>query len=118
MSKPVVDDPRKLSALLSRVAELAQAHRVGAVIVGLAAEQGDQLFPEFVEFLRSALRVEDGTTNILAKSYAGLHASDVAGETVTRFVRTGSPAPAPRSRCPRPASASCPAPGAPASSGR
>ena len=76
MSKPVVDDPRKLSALLSRVAELAQAHRVGAVIVGLAAEQGDQLFPEFVEFLRSALRVEDGIYR-MTRERAVVHLADI-----------------------------------------
>ncbi len=76
MSKPVVDDPRKLSALLARVADLAQCHNVGSVVVGMAAEQGNRLFPEFVEFLCSALRVEDCIYR-MTRERAVLHLADL-----------------------------------------
>lgn len=75
-SKSTVDDPRKLSTLLSRVAELSNAHQVGSVLVGLSAPAGDPLFPEFVEFLRSALRVEDGIYR-MTRERAVVHLADV-----------------------------------------
>ncbi|MDP6977568.1 MAG: hypothetical protein QF570_03065 [Myxococcota bacterium] len=74
--KPSVDDPRKLSSLLARVAELSQAHNVGSVIVGLAAPTGGRLFPEFVEFLSSALRVEDGIFR-MTRERAVVHLADL-----------------------------------------
>jgi GGDEF domain-containing protein len=54
------DDPRRLRALLARASDLAQAHSVTSVMIGLAAVEGDLIFPEFADFLQSALRVEDG----------------------------------------------------------
>ncbi len=75
-SKPSVDDPRKLSSLLARVAELSHGHNVGSVIVGLAAPMGDRLFPEFVEFLSSALRVEDGIYR-MTRERAVVHLADL-----------------------------------------
>ena len=53
------DDPRKLSAMLARVSELAESHAVCSVVVGVAAEEGDLLFPDYLAYLKSALRVED-----------------------------------------------------------
>ncbi|MBW2291159.1 MAG: hypothetical protein JRG94_02485 [Deltaproteobacteria bacterium] len=76
MSQSTVDDPRKLSALLARIAELAESHNVSSVLVGMAAKTGDRLFPEFVEFLRSALRVEDGIYR-MTRERAVVHLADL-----------------------------------------
>jgi GGDEF domain-containing protein len=54
------DDPRKLSALIARASTLAQEHGVKSVLAGLICETGDLVFPEYIQFLQSALRVEDG----------------------------------------------------------
>lgn len=76
MAAPTVDDPRKLTALLTRVADLAASHSVGSVIIGMSAQQGDRVFPEFVDFLRSALRVEDGIFH-MTRERAVVHLADV-----------------------------------------
>jgi GGDEF domain-containing protein len=84
MSESTVDDPRKLSALLARIAELAESHNVNSVVVGVSARAGDRLFPEFVEFLRSALRVEDGIYR-MTRERAVVHLADLdmdGGQTV------------------------------------
>lgn len=54
------DDPRRLRVLLTRAQNLALGHNVPSVVMGLAAEEGDLIFPDFVSFLQSGLRVEDG----------------------------------------------------------
>ena len=53
------DDPRKLRQLLSRAAELAQDHDVSSVVIGMWTLRSDMLFPEIVDFVASALRMED-----------------------------------------------------------
>jgi hypothetical protein len=53
------DDPRRLRELFGRTRDLAVGHDVATVVVGLAGEEGDILFPDFVGFVESALRVED-----------------------------------------------------------
>jgi hypothetical protein len=53
------DDPRKLREMLGRAASLAQEHAVSSVVVGFAGVEGDLLFPELVDFVESALRVDD-----------------------------------------------------------
>ncbi len=53
------DDPRKLRGLLERVASLAGEHRLTSVVVGMSGLESDLLFPEVVDFVGSALRVED-----------------------------------------------------------
>jgi len=70
------DDPRKLNQLLTRATELAEVHSVNSVMVGLAAQEGDRLFPEFLDFLQSALRVEDGIFR-MTRERAVLHLADV-----------------------------------------
>ena len=75
MSTSPIDDPRKLSALLARVADLAQTHEVGSVIIGMSAPTGDLMFPEFVDFLRSALRVEDAIFR-MTRERAIVHLAD------------------------------------------
>jgi hypothetical protein len=53
------EDPRRLRDLLSRSCELAERHTVTSVVVGLSAREGDLLVPEVIDFVESALRVED-----------------------------------------------------------
>ena len=77
MSSSSIDDPRKLSALLARVADLSQTHDVGSVIVGMSAPNGDLMISEFVEFLRSALRVEDAIFR-MTRERAIIHLADLA----------------------------------------
>ncbi len=76
------DDPRKLSAMITRVSDLAVAHSVASVVVGLAAEEGDLVFPEYVGFLQSALRVEDGIFR-MTRERAVLHLADVDAARAT-----------------------------------
>ena len=57
--RQVADDPLRLRELLGRATGVAYAHRLPCVVVGLAAREGDLLFPEIVDFLASALRMDD-----------------------------------------------------------
>ena len=59
ISAPTNDDPRKLRELLGKASDLARDHEVSCVLVGLAAPEGDLLFPEVVNLVASSLRVED-----------------------------------------------------------
>ncbi|MGI9431362.1 MAG: hypothetical protein ACR2PQ_04070 [Myxococcota bacterium] len=59
MNRDQNDDPRKRSAMISRVSDLAESHSVRSVVVGIAAPEGNLLFPDYVAYLESALRVED-----------------------------------------------------------
>jgi hypothetical protein len=54
-----IDDPRKLRDVLARTEALAAEHDVASVVVGFAARESSLLFPEFLAFLGSELRVED-----------------------------------------------------------
>jgi hypothetical protein len=56
---PAADDPRRLRDVIGRVQALAAEHAVSSVVVGFAAREGDRLFPDFVSFVESELRVED-----------------------------------------------------------
>ena len=59
MTRERHDDPRKLAAMIARVSDLAANHAVCSVVVGVAAEEGDLFFPDYIDYLISALRVED-----------------------------------------------------------
>ena len=59
MTRDRHDDPRKLTAMIARVSDLAANHAVCSVVVGVAAEEGDLFFPDYIDYLVSALRVED-----------------------------------------------------------
>lgn len=52
-------DPRRLRGMLQRAGELSSRHGVGSVFVGIAAPEGDLLAPDFIDFVESALRMED-----------------------------------------------------------
>ena len=57
--RQVADDPLRLREMLGRATGLACAHRLPCVVVGVAGREGDLLFPEIVDFLASALRMDD-----------------------------------------------------------
>ncbi len=62
---PTKDDPRHLRAMMDRASELACDHEVASVFVGIAGEEGDLLAPEFLEYVESALRMEDRIYRLL-----------------------------------------------------
>ncbi|HIF95692.1 MAG TPA: hypothetical protein EYQ54_01460 [Myxococcales bacterium] len=79
MANDLTDDPRKLSALISRVSSLASDYAVPSVLVGLVADVGDTTFPEYIHYLQSALRVEDGIFR-MTRERAVIHLADVDRE--------------------------------------
>ncbi len=62
---PSKDDPRHLRGLFDRATELAQQHGVTSVFVGIAGDEADLLAPEFIDYVESALRVEDWVFRLL-----------------------------------------------------
>jgi hypothetical protein len=54
------DDPRKLRELIHKASSLASTYDLTSVMVGMSGVEGDLLFPEMVDFVGSALRVDDG----------------------------------------------------------
>ncbi len=52
-------DPLRLRELLGRAESLAAKHALSSVVVGLAGLEGDPIFPEIVDYVESALRVDD-----------------------------------------------------------
>jgi len=46
--------------LLHKAASLSEQHDMTCILVGMAANEGDLLFPEIVNYIESALRVDDG----------------------------------------------------------
>lgn len=71
------DDPRRLRELLDRCIALAAEHQVPSVVVGMAGDEGDSLFPELVDYLASALRMEDAIFR-LTRDRAVLFLADVS----------------------------------------
>jgi sulfite reductase beta subunit-like hemoprotein len=69
-------DPRRLRSLMDRAFLLMREHQVGSVFIGIAGPEGDLLVPEFIAFLESALRVEDGVF-VLTRERAVLLLTDV-----------------------------------------
>jgi len=59
LNEPRNDDPRKLRALLDKVVNLAGDHSLTSVVVGMSGSEGDLVFPEVVDFVGSALRMDD-----------------------------------------------------------
>ena len=76
MTDDLTDDPRKLKALIARVSSLASEYSVPSVLVGLVAEVGDTIFPEYVHYLQSALRVEDAIFR-MTRERVVIHLADV-----------------------------------------
>ena len=59
LNQPQNDDPRKLRALLNKVVSLADDHRLTSVLVGMSGPEGELIFPELIDFVGSALRIDD-----------------------------------------------------------
>lgn len=63
MGEMVIDgrshDPLRLRELLGRAESLAARHALSSVVVGLAGIEGDLIFPEIIDYVESALRVDD-----------------------------------------------------------
>lgn len=73
------DDPRRLRELLTRASDLASEHSLTSVFVGLAGFEGDLLFPEVLNFVESALRVDDSVFR-MTRERAVLLLTDVDAE--------------------------------------
>jgi len=58
--------------VLARTQSLATLHDVPSVVVGFAASEGNLLFPEFLAFLESELRVEDQIFRLTSRARAAL----------------------------------------------
>jgi GGDEF domain-containing protein len=85
MTRQNIDDPRKLRDMLARTQTLATLHEVPSVVVGFASSEGNLLFPEFLAFLESELRVEDQIFR-LTRERALLVLRDVDCEQATTVV--------------------------------
>lgn len=85
------NDPRKLRELLGKASDLAREHSVGCVLIGLAAPEGDLLFPEIVNLVTCSLRVEDAIFR-LTRERALVFLADVnqkqAREIMDRVITT------------------------------
>lgn len=85
MTRQSADDPRKLRDVLARTQLLATQHDVPSVVVGFAASEGSLLFPDFLVFLESELRVEDQIFR-LTRERALLFLRDVDRQQATTVV--------------------------------
>jgi hypothetical protein len=83
-------DPLRLRELLGRAENLAAKHALSSVVVGLAGLEGDPIFPEIVDYVESALRVDDAIFR-MTRERAVLVLADVdrpqAEEIVGRLLR-------------------------------
>jgi hypothetical protein len=84
------NDPRRLRELLGRVSDLADEHALTSVVVGMAGAEGDRVFPEVVDFVVSALRVDDSIVR-MTRERSVLFLTDVdrsgAQEIMSRLLR-------------------------------
>ena len=76
MQRRLTDDPRQLRTLVARASGVAQDHQLTSVMIGLTAPVGDPLFPDFVDFLQSALRIEGGIFR-MTRERAVIYLADV-----------------------------------------
>lgn len=79
------DDPRKLRDLLGKAASLASEHSLISVVVGMAAKEGDLVFPEVIEFVESALRVDDAVFR-MTRDRAVIFLADVGRENAEAII--------------------------------
>jgi Diguanylate cyclase, GGDEF domain len=78
-------DPRRLRELLERAELLVREHGLRSVVVGLAGFEGDSLFPEIVDYIESALRVDDSVFR-LTRERVVLLLTDVDTEKASGIV--------------------------------
>ncbi len=69
-------DPRRLRDLLGKLTRLAEEKQLRSVVVGMVGSDSDALMPEMVDFIESALRVEDSIFRI-TRDRAALFLADV-----------------------------------------
>lgn len=79
------DDPRKLRELLGKAATLSSDHELASVVVGVAAPEGDLVFPEVVDFVESALRVDDSIFR-MTRDRAVIFLADVSRSSAESIV--------------------------------
>ncbi len=65
LSSLAKDDPRQLRVLFERATFFSRVHKVPCVFIGVAGEEGDLLARDFLDFVESELRVEDGIFRML-----------------------------------------------------
>ena len=58
------DDPRKLRDVVQKASSLAGDYDLTSVMVGVSGVEGDRLFPELIDYLGSALRVDDAIVRL------------------------------------------------------
>ncbi len=80
------DDPLLMRELLHKAVALAEHHDMTCIMVGMAANDGDLLFPEIVNFIESALRVDDGIFR-MTRERAVLFLTDVDRAGAEEIVR-------------------------------
>jgi len=56
---PGRNDPRRMREFMDRLTDLAREHGIASVVVGLAGQNGDPMIPELMDYMESALRMED-----------------------------------------------------------
>jgi GGDEF domain-containing protein len=81
-----IDDPRRLREILERALELAERHALCSVLVGIAAEEGDRIFPDVVAYLESGLRMDDKVFR-MTRERAVLLLTDVDAPKAEAIVR-------------------------------
>ena len=79
------DDPRMLRELIARTQQRGAEHDVPSVVVGFAAPEGDLLFPDFIAYVESELRVEDAIFR-LTRERALLFLTDVNRDQAREIV--------------------------------
>ena len=80
-------DPRRLRGMMDRASDLARIHQVTSVFVGIAGREGDLLAPEFIDFVESALRMEDVLFRLLRERAVVLLADVDRGKAEEIFER-------------------------------
>jgi hypothetical protein len=74
------DDPRRLRDLMGKVSSLAREHQLKSVVVGMAGVEGDLLYPEVVNFVEAALRIDDSIVRLTReRSVLFLTDTDLSG---------------------------------------
>jgi hypothetical protein len=58
------DDPRKLREIVQKAASLANDYELSSVMVGVSGAEGDRLFPEMIDYVGSALRMDDAIVRL------------------------------------------------------
>jgi hypothetical protein len=85
LEKPRYDDPRRMRELLVRYSDLAKKHALCSVMVGMSAAEGDLVFPELIDYLESALRVDDRIFR-MTRERAILFLADVDRDQAERVI--------------------------------